>query len=50
MCNTDGSGAALSGPPTRKCPSVNAFRSLESEDNWHSGREFRIASICVSRV
>jgi len=38
------------GPPTRKCPGVNAKRSVESSDMGDSGLEFRLASILARRV
>jgi len=38
------------GPPTRKCPDVNAKRSVGSSDMGDSGVEFRQASILGRRV
>jgi len=38
------------GPPTRKCPGVNAKRSVGSSDMGESGLEFRQAQIFASRV
>jgi len=38
------------GPPTRKCPGVNAKRSVGSSDMGDSGLEFRQASILARRV
>jgi len=38
------------GPPTRKCPGVNAKRSFGSSEMGDSGLEFRQASILARRV
>ena len=41
---------AVSGSPIRKCPGVNAVRSLGSLESGIIGLEFKIASIPTSTV